>query len=144
MAKIAKAVNKINFTMLYGNYCYIIIKDFPQKFSPCGLKITSFLQLSHDASREGSTTLVLPHDAKTRDEENKKNFSLWCISSWLYRRDEIPPRYWPYVYLSRLHITRMCCLYVRWPEKEYLFSSRLIVKRGGIRIQWECVLYVTL
>ena len=21
--------------MLYGNYCYIIIKNFPQKFSPC-------------------------------------------------------------------------------------------------------------
>ena len=31
MGKIAKGVNKINFTMLYGNYCYIII----EKFSPC-------------------------------------------------------------------------------------------------------------
>ena len=35
MGKIAKGVNKINFTMLYGNYCYIIIDNFPQKFSPC-------------------------------------------------------------------------------------------------------------
>ena len=25
---------KNNFTMLYGNYCYIIIENFPQKFSP--------------------------------------------------------------------------------------------------------------
>ena len=23
------------FTMLYGNYCYIFIENFPQKFSPC-------------------------------------------------------------------------------------------------------------
>ena len=35
MGKIAKGVTKINFTMLYGNYCYIIIENFPQKFSPC-------------------------------------------------------------------------------------------------------------
>ena len=36
MGKIAKGVKKINFTVLYGNYCYIIIENFPQKFSPCG------------------------------------------------------------------------------------------------------------
>ena len=35
MGKIAKGVNKINFTMLYGDYCYTIIGNFPQKFSPC-------------------------------------------------------------------------------------------------------------
>ena len=35
MEKIAKGVNKINFTILYGNYCYIFIENFPQKFSPC-------------------------------------------------------------------------------------------------------------
>ena len=23
------------FTMLYGNYCYIFIENFPRKFSPC-------------------------------------------------------------------------------------------------------------
>ena len=39
MGKIAKGVNKINFTMLYGNYCYIFIKNFPQKFSPCSVNI---------------------------------------------------------------------------------------------------------
>ena len=33
----AKGINKINFTMLYGNYWYIIIENFPQKFSPCML-----------------------------------------------------------------------------------------------------------
>ena len=38
MGKIAKGVNKINCTMLYGNYCYIIIENFPQKFSPCSMK----------------------------------------------------------------------------------------------------------
>ena len=38
MGKIAKGVNKINFTMLYGNYCYIIMEIFPQKFSPCTWK----------------------------------------------------------------------------------------------------------
>ena len=36
MGKIAKGVDKINFTMLYGNYCYIMIENFPQKFSLCG------------------------------------------------------------------------------------------------------------
>ena len=35
MGKIAKGINKIYFTMLYGNYCYIFIENFPQKFSPC-------------------------------------------------------------------------------------------------------------
>ena len=38
MGKLAKGVNEINFTMLYGNYCYIIIENFPQKFFPCRLK----------------------------------------------------------------------------------------------------------
>ena len=37
MGKIAKGVNEIHFTMLYGNYCYIFIENFPQKFSPCSL-----------------------------------------------------------------------------------------------------------
>ena len=41
MGKIANGVNKINFTMLYGNYCYIIIENFPQKFSPCRLQCTA-------------------------------------------------------------------------------------------------------
>ena len=35
MGKIAKGVNKIHFTILYGNYCYIFIENFPWKFSPC-------------------------------------------------------------------------------------------------------------
>ena len=34
MGKIAKGVTKINITMLYGDYCYIIIENFPPKFSP--------------------------------------------------------------------------------------------------------------
>ena len=36
MGKIVKGASKINFTMFYGNYYYIIIENFPQKFSPCG------------------------------------------------------------------------------------------------------------
>ena len=28
------------FTMLYGNYCYIFIENFPQKFSSCGETVT--------------------------------------------------------------------------------------------------------
>ena len=43
MGKIAKGVNKINFTMLYGNYCYIIIKNFPWKFAPFKIKISIWL-----------------------------------------------------------------------------------------------------
>ena len=35
MGKIAKGVNKMHFTMLYGNYCYIFIENIPKKFSPC-------------------------------------------------------------------------------------------------------------
>ena len=29
-------VKKIHITMLYSNYCYIFIENFPHKFSPCG------------------------------------------------------------------------------------------------------------
>ena len=28
----------MHFTMLYGDYCYIIIENFPQKFSPCNFE----------------------------------------------------------------------------------------------------------
>ena len=28
--------------MVYGNYCYIIIENFPKKFSPCKLEIRYF------------------------------------------------------------------------------------------------------
>ena len=35
MGKIAEGIEKINFTMLHGTYCYIFIEKFPQKFSPC-------------------------------------------------------------------------------------------------------------
>ena len=43
MEKIAKGVNKIRFTMLYSNYCYIFIEKSFQKFSPyrCRLQETS-------------------------------------------------------------------------------------------------------
>ena len=34
IGKFNKVVNKINFTMLYYNYCYITIENFPHKFSP--------------------------------------------------------------------------------------------------------------
>ena len=34
MGKIARGVNKIHITMLYGNYCYIFIENFRQKFAP--------------------------------------------------------------------------------------------------------------
>ena len=37
MGKIAKGVSKIHSTMLYGNYCYIFIENFPQKFSSCSV-----------------------------------------------------------------------------------------------------------
>ena len=40
MEKIAKGVKKINFTMLYGNYCYIIIENVLKKLSPCGIKFS--------------------------------------------------------------------------------------------------------
>ena len=30
MRKIAKDVNELHFTMLYGNYCYIFIENFPR------------------------------------------------------------------------------------------------------------------
>ena len=33
MGKIAKGVNKINFTILYA--IIAILENFPQKFSPC-------------------------------------------------------------------------------------------------------------
>ena len=35
MGKIPKCVNKMHFTMFYGNYCFIFIENFLQKFSAC-------------------------------------------------------------------------------------------------------------
>ena len=40
MGKIAKGVDKINFTMLYSNYCYIIVENFPQKLSLCTITLS--------------------------------------------------------------------------------------------------------
>ena len=34
------------FTMLYGNYCYIFIENFPQKFSPCSFVNISYFGLN--------------------------------------------------------------------------------------------------
>ena len=42
------------FTMLYGNYCYIFIENFPQKFSPC----TKILKKFVDKNEYDKTTLV--------------------------------------------------------------------------------------
>ena len=42
MGKIAKGVKKIHFTMLYGNYCYIFIENFPKKFSPCAMTLPNY------------------------------------------------------------------------------------------------------
>ena len=51
MGKTAKGVNKINFTMLYGNYCYIIIENFPKKFSPCSSQRKQEIRDYHIAIR---------------------------------------------------------------------------------------------
>ena len=47
MGKIARGVNKIHITMLYGNYCYIFMENFPRKFSPCtpSVILDTFLQI---------------------------------------------------------------------------------------------------
>ena len=37
--------------MLYGNYCYIIIENFPQKFSLCSLRNENILLLHALPSR---------------------------------------------------------------------------------------------
>ena len=44
MGKIARSINKINFTMLHGSYCYIFIENFPQKFSPCTRKLLGMFE----------------------------------------------------------------------------------------------------
>ena len=38
MGKIAEGSNKMHFTMLYGNYCYIFIEHIFLKFSACRRK----------------------------------------------------------------------------------------------------------
>ena len=44
----------MHFTMLYGNYCYIIIENFPQKFSPCRDRTDRNFKLSSKFSRKKS------------------------------------------------------------------------------------------
>ena len=53
MGKIAKGVNTINFTILYGNYCYIIIENFPKKLSPCTRVLIFAMLVGADASDDG-------------------------------------------------------------------------------------------
>ena len=35
MVKIPRGADKFHFTVLYGNYSYIFVENFPQKFAPC-------------------------------------------------------------------------------------------------------------
>ena len=39
LGKIAKGSNKIHFTMLYGNYCYIFIENFMEIFTTLNVVI---------------------------------------------------------------------------------------------------------
>ena len=45
MGKIAKGGNEINFTMMYGIFCHIIIENYPQKFSPCAESLSQNIKL---------------------------------------------------------------------------------------------------
>ena len=66
MGKIAKGSNKIYFTMLYGNYCYIFIENFSQKLSACILKFHIVIK--------GGGGIPLTH-------VDRKEFSSWSL--WL-------------------------------------------------------------
>ena len=45
--------DKIYFTMLYGNYCYIFIENFPKIFSLCTLYTNENRRVSSSASPRG-------------------------------------------------------------------------------------------
>ena len=59
MGKIVEGVNKIHFTMLYGNYCYIFIENFPQKFSPCSWSRNCLARIDHVHSSTGKIIEIL-------------------------------------------------------------------------------------
>ena len=42
-AKNRQGCQKNKFTMLYGNYYYIFIENFPQQLSPCWMNLLMFL-----------------------------------------------------------------------------------------------------
>ena len=58
MGKIAKGVNKINFTILYGHYCYINIENFSQKFSPCVFRHSVIKRVGRSLSYGKSKTAI--------------------------------------------------------------------------------------
>ena len=59
MGKITNGVIKINFTMLYGNYCYIIIENFPQKSFPCTIRWARPMFYSRSQNSSASSSPII-------------------------------------------------------------------------------------
>ena len=64
MEKSARCANKIHFTILYGNYCYIFIENLPQKFSPCSIGVShnacKYISSNPGVGRKFSSTESTP------------------------------------------------------------------------------------
>ena len=71
VGKIAKGVNQMHFTMLYADYCYIFIENFPQQFSSCTVKKIWILILANICADEAAD------DTLTINVEDEKH-GLWC------------------------------------------------------------------
>ena len=84
MGKIAKRVNKINFTMLYGNYCYIIIENFPQTFSPCSIA---------EPARALPSSAEQGRAISNRDEPDRDRPSILCRYHLINRFQPVPVRF---------------------------------------------------
>ena len=83
MGKIAKGVKKINFTMLYGNYCYIIIENFSKKFSPCICPIQAqnfsfFINVTYFFSRPSSVVLLTSKSSRQKDVKRRRKVQKNC------------------------------------------------------------------
>ena len=73
-----------NFTMLYGNYCYIFIENFPPKFSPCIETFSIFFTLLNFFFKSWKTNVM---------------FRILDIQSWLFSW-QLMPDLWFYGILN--------------------------------------------
>ena len=134
MGKIAKGANKIHFTMLYGNYCYIFIENFPQKFSPCTLRKIYGIFYYILYFPEGTTVLNICHFIVT----NTIYFSQ-CI----YMNNSNSTKSFEHFHKTE---TRLPIILQKWGMKsslKALWNLSQIVSRSLVRKQ-KCILVLCL
>ena len=78
--KIRQRCQKNKFTVLYGNYCYIFLENFPQKFSPCITIKKGSIRRHSKIFVDHTRTLSFSNESFSNDQSltNKKLQPTFC------------------------------------------------------------------